>query len=335
MIASGIALIVAGCGDRASAPDKITLQRLTDDPGRDWDPRWSPDGTKILFASSRGNTGDHIYIVPAAGGAATQLVAINANGARWSPDGDSVAFLAYRSGHSQIWMTPSSGGVDPVLLTTDPLDKADFEWSRDGKKIVYVAGRDARTIWMTATSGGNPDQITFGGTESAPRWSPDGSRIAFVSGTAGNRDIWMVPVAGGNLARLTTAPANYGDLQWSADGSRLAFISDRKNFSERFGVRHIWTVFIIGAEVTQITSDPRWAEGAIDWSPDAASFVFTRLIEGGDLWDVPATAIPGEPVRLTYDNSRVDRPRWSPDGRRIAYESSRGGNPDIWILTIK
>jgi TolB protein len=339
MVAAGLLVVTmgSGCGDKTSKPDVPTVRQLTDDAGRDFSPAWSPDGRNIAFFSNRDGR-DRVWVVPAIGGAAVRLsdmavwIGPTNPGPQWSPDGTRIAFLSNATGRSQVVVAPYPEG-DPIPLTNDLQNKSDLQWSPDGTRILFVSGNEAKTIWSISVGGGAADQITFGGYESSPRYSPDGDRIAYVYGTAGTGDVYMVPAAGGDVARLTLEPATYTGLQWSPDGSRVAVISNRKRITEQYGYPHIWMVFVEGAQARQITSDHRWIETSFSWSPDGGTLIFTRQGEAGDLWTVPTAG--GDPVRITYDNAQaVGCPRWSPSGTQIAFESTRAGNSDIYILRI-
>jgi dipeptidyl aminopeptidase/acylaminoacyl peptidase len=237
--------------------------------------------------------------------------------------------------------------------------------SPDGKTVAYVVWRLDKesnatkgAIWMAATDGSTPPrQFTSGESLDAdPRWSPDGSRLAFTSkrGTDAAQ-LFVIPVAGGEARKLTDLKEDVQYAAWSPDGSRIAFAArvpdpanDEKDERKRAPRRitrlaykldnegwtidrphHIYTVTADGSgEPVQLTSgdveDLRPA-----WSPDGTRIAFAAarhddwdIVPGEDVYVVSADG--GEPERLTATDGYATLPSWSPDGSRIAYTFAPG-----------
>jgi dipeptidyl aminopeptidase/acylaminoacyl peptidase len=110
---------------------------------------WSPDGTHLVFSSTRGGDSD-IWAIPASGGTPMQLAHdpdIDFTPS-WSPDGSRIAFASRRTGELDIWFMASTG-EDPVQVTFGPGAKRGPSWSPDGKGIVFsVSNNDIRDIWV-------------------------------------------------------------------------------------------------------------------------------------------------------------------------------------------
>jgi dipeptidyl aminopeptidase/acylaminoacyl peptidase len=110
----------------------------------------------------------------------------------------------------------------------------DPQVSPDGRTVAYqigvvdrAANRTLTQIYLVPIEGGSPRQLTTGDKSSvSPRWSPDGKKVAFVSGRDGTPQIWTIDVAGGALQKVTNISTGAGDPIWSPDGSMLAFVSD-------------------------------------------------------------------------------------------------------------
>jgi Tol biopolymer transport system component len=111
-------------------PEGEHVGKMTIDPADDQWPDWSPDGSQIAFQSNRSGTHE-IWVMPADGGAATQVTTTGAAQPAWSPDG---CWFAY-SWSSVIWVVPSGGGT-PIQVTFDGSDQRPA-WSPDGTAIVF------------------------------------------------------------------------------------------------------------------------------------------------------------------------------------------------------
>lgn len=175
---------------RIAADGTGTAERLTDSPGDDRAPVYSPDGSQILFDSTRdGNT--EIYVMDADGGNQRRLTDDPSEdwGATWSRDGALIAFNSFRSGQFDIWvMRADGGGVRRVTVAELPGDgRVTPSWSPDSSRIAFTYRRDDAPgeIWSVLATGGDArnlsrspqsaDDIWTGG------WGPDG-RIVFSRG---------------------------------------------------------------------------------------------------------------------------------------------------------
>ncbi len=104
--------------------------------------------------------------------------------------------------------------------------------SRDGKWVAYSvstpdmeANRGISNIWMVSTSGGDPIQVSQGGHDSSPSWSPDGKTLAFLSARDGNSEVYLLSMAGGEAKKLTRLSTGADLFHWSPDGKTIAFTS--------------------------------------------------------------------------------------------------------------
>jgi Tol biopolymer transport system component len=137
--------------------------QLTDDPGNELEPSWSPDGEKIVFISDSNGPDFDIYVMNLDGSNVTQLTDDSANefGPVWSPDAKQVVFSSDRNGNVQLFMI-SIDGSNLVQLTEDSSNSAYADWSPDGERIVFESDRDTghANIYVMNTDGSNVIQLT-------------------------------------------------------------------------------------------------------------------------------------------------------------------------------
>jgi dipeptidyl aminopeptidase/acylaminoacyl peptidase len=238
--------------------------------------------------------------------------------------------------------------------------------SPDGRRVAYVVSRideEANAyrsaIWVAPLDGSaEPRQLTSGArADQSPRWSPDGSWLAFVSNRDGDDEkkahgeLYVLPADGGEPRRLTEGKESVDSIAWSPDSTRLAFTrrvrdeayeeeDDRRRAPRRFdkvffklnGVgwigdrrNHVFVVGLDGSDERQLTEGD-CENGEPRWSGDGKRIVFTSM--RGDRWDVAfvealyeldVDADGAEPRRLSQTDESAVAASFSPDGSRIAY----------------
>lgn len=257
------------------------LWQLTDFPGDELCPDWSPDGSTIAY-----NHNGDIWTIPARGGAPTQLTTSYYDEAQpdWSPDGTYIAFMRKMLGlYYQILKIPSAGGDVTILTESRSYSPS---WSPDGSWVVYSMAElfgsfYINCIFKTISDGGPGERLTdFDEFDYWPTWSPNGSTVAFYSRRGGNYGIWSVPASGGELTQVTDFAGDERYPDWSWDNDRIAyawceFDQDPKD---------IYTIPSSGGSPKQITTDPA-DDTYPSWSPDGEMIVFSSDRDGDyDLW---------------------------------------------------
>ena len=244
-------------------------------------------------------------------------------------------------------------GVTDPRLSPDGTTVAYVVWTIDPEANAYRSA-----IWIARSDGsGTPRRFTAGDKRDAsPRWSPDGSMLAFTSNRDGDEcQLYVTPADGGEPKRLTDLKASVGEPEWSPDGTRIVFTSrvpdaayeeeDEKNRPPRRFTRlwfkfdnegwigdrrqHVFAVVADGsAEPVQLTKG-EFDHGHPSWSPDGTRVAFSAMRH--DDWDIyPASDIyvvdagGGEPELMTSTDGSAGTSSWTPDGSSIVYTFSPG-----------
>ena len=98
-------------------------------------------------------------------------------------------------------------------------------WLTRWRRRIVEANRAAPNVWVVPTDGGEPRQLTRSGSDQRPRWSPDGSKLAFLSARDGSQQVYWIALAGGEATRLTSLSGGADNELWSPDGKTIAFVS--------------------------------------------------------------------------------------------------------------
>jgi dipeptidyl aminopeptidase/acylaminoacyl peptidase len=234
----------------------------------------------------------------------------------------------------------------------------DAQFSPDGRYVAYslvsrqTSGRSSSRIWIHDRRSGAHSPLAEG-SGSGPRWSPDGSWIAYVGRQEDRSGVIVVRPDGSDATFL--APVQYTNhplpsrgerLSWSPDGRAIAFVSTvpgpeapdaqgdptaaegltRFNDNRR---AHIFIVDVASNNVRQLTSGDYY-EHSLDWSPDGQEILFVSNREPDPdrffNYDIFAARVhDGEIRRITQTESAEYRPQWSPDGQTVVYQGTRRG----------
>ena len=213
----------------------------------------------------------------------------------------------------------------PLLLQGPTVSRTD---------IVFAYGG---YLWTVPRDGGAARQLTTGGHEGSPVFSPDGKWIAFSANYDGNRDVFVIPASGGEPRRLTWHPSQDGAIGWTPDGKKVLFVSDRDAWAD---ITRFYTVPVEGGAAEVL---PMWRafEGA--YSPDGERIAYVPNLKWQSAWKryKGGQTTPIYIVRLKdlglekvpRQNSNDSSPVWFKD--KVYFLSDRNGAVTLFSYDLK
>jgi Tol biopolymer transport system component len=246
----------------------------------------------------------------------------------FSADGAALLFHTGRSVDSRSalmsgQMTPVGSPVAPIL--DDGARNYHVQPSPDGTRIAFDSDRDGeRGVYIADRNGANPGRVSGRGYAAVPSWAPDGGRLTFVRAEEGNRrvwNLWLLSLGSGEIRRLTGF--RYGQTwsaSWFPDGRRIAYSHEDR-------------LVVLDVDSAASREYPTPMAGRLvrtpAVSPDGSQAIFQ--VSGSGAWLLEFQT--GSMRRVLGDRS-AEEFAWSPDGRRVAFHSRRGGDWGIWIMAL-
>ena len=352
-VAAILGLATLACPDRPPNPGATpsgTPTPLGAGSALELFPSLSPGGDE-LATSVMSNGKLELQIRPLSGGPGRPLTRDGRNNVQptWSPDGELIAFHSKDRGG--LWVVAAEGGKPRLLASFGSRPS----FSPDGKRVAFQStpltdvaataapGLSPSTIWIVGANGGAALSVTTAGSpmggHGAPSWSPDGSRLYFVTSEPrlSQAEIWSVKPDGSDLVRLHAGTRLY-EPRVSPDGKSLWFggQSDQGGYAlYRLPLGEGGRTAV--GPVEAVTSPHADVPRSPSFSGDGRKVAWSELTTTAAVWSLPidvSTALPaGPPSPLTSGDGRATWPVFSPDGTTIAFGwIPPGGSNDVWLM---
>ncbi|MGC2661515.1 MAG: winged helix-turn-helix domain-containing protein [Bryobacteraceae bacterium] len=320
------------------------ISPVTSYPGDEREPSLSPDGRQVAFSWDGEDGRRHIYVKLLGEERPLRLTQDPADDSfpAWSPDGKQIAFMRQRTdSESDIMLIPSIGGPERILRRVQIGEFVSgsgrmMSWSADGKWLCFTSelGPSSRhALFLLSLDSGSvrPLFARSGSPEgdSSPAFSPDGRWLAFAR-YAGpfNSKIFVQRVT----AKLEPTGESQLVLNTSGNSTSPVWLSDSKRilFLDHGGERIMQTQIGGAAKLVYIAS---CSLSGLTLDGLGSRLIASRPLVDDDIWTLPLNGltVAGEAKRLVYSTASESMPRFSPDGRLLAFGSNRSGASEVWL----
>jgi TolB protein len=242
--------------------------------------------------------------------------------------GSKISFTVKGRGYTKRVMAMDFDGHSPYSVTRNRYANILPAFSPDGGRIAFTSYmRDNPDLYVVGAGGGRPKRISKRfGMNTGASWSPDGSQIALTLSKDGNPEIYIISASSGTIVRritknrhIDTSPA------WSPDGKEIAFVSDRQ------GSPQIFVVSASGGSPRRVSKNGNYNTTPA-WSPVKGQRRLAYTTRAGSAFDIVTLDLgSGRMTRITQNEGNNEEPSFSPNGRAIAFASSRSAGSGIYI----
>jgi len=304
--------------------------------GEKYTPALSPDGQHLAFVWN-GGVGPHFNLYVKVVGTEESLRLTNQASLDfdpvWSPDGRYIAFCRILKGATGIYIIPTLGGAERRVRST-LWDDQEFDevfwfgrlsWSPDGKSLAYsdrTSPNEAASIFLLSLDSPEVRRLTSplrSRGDFNPEFSPDGQTLAFARDLQGVQSIYTIPASGGAERRLTSDNTQKWGLTWTPDGGEIVFASSS----------WLWQIRLRGGEPKRL----QLGQDGVQPSIRGNRLVYVQRRRNKNIWrrELNSLVSAGAPDKFISSTRGESGPQYSPDGNKIAFESTRSGAYEIWL----
>ncbi|MDQ1407139.1 MAG: hypothetical protein QOG55_2768 [Acidobacteriaceae bacterium] len=303
--------------------------------GEKYTPSLSPDGQHLAFVWN-GGAGPHFNLYVKVVGTEESLRLTNQPSLDfdpvWSPDGRYIAFCRILKNATGVYIVPASGGAEFRVRNT-LWDDQEFDevfrfgrlsWSPDGKLLAYsdrATRHEPASIFLLSLDSREVRRLTSAQRsrgDFSPEFSPDGQTLAFGRDSLGVQSIYAIPVSGGVEQRLTSDTAQKWGLAWTPDGREIVFAN----------VGWLWKVSRRGGKPEKL----EFGQDGFQPSISGNRLVYVHLKFNNNIWRRGLNSFAASSPDKFISSTRMESgPQFSPDGSKVAFESTRSGGYEVWL----
>lgn len=299
-------------------------------------PHLSPNGAQVAFSRIDADSGrSRIYVQDVAGTRTLELTAAATAGTNdlypvFSPDGSTIAFLRIEDDHCRFVAVPVLGGTPRVLGDCgSPSMIGYFSWTPDGQGLIGALAASEGGVPYLGTLTLADGKVTPLVYERAatdhdldPKYSPDGRWIAFRRNLRPYSDLYLMPAGGGALRKLTAHSTRISGFDWSPDSSMIVLSSNQG------GSQGLYAIDVASTRIVPLDVAPAEFPSFAVATPDLV-YQLRRVRRGMVALELDRTVERSRQIASSTGSDRY--PALSPDGRRVAFVSDRGGSEQVWV----
>jgi serine/threonine protein kinase len=338
ILIAAVGWLLHAIGGSSKPGAALRMVPFTSSAGDKRTPAFSPDGRQLTFSwDDEKNDGARIYVQLVGAGTPLRLTSGpgDDDSPAWSPDGRFVAFMRHSKSVTGYFTVPALGGPEHKIADayTDVAYGSLLDWSLDGKTLVVtdrMSPNDPRPsiILISLDNGQRRVVLSAKGPYLAnATYSPDGKSIAFIEGAGFlSQELFVLRLATGETRPLTSDKAVIAGLAWTSDSKSIVFSSNRT------GLQSLWRVPLEGGVpvLAGVGGDGASAP-TVARQGDRLAFLLKHV--DTNIWRTagPAAKKSGPTTRIVASTREDSDQSFSPDGKKIAFRSTRSGSSEIWL----